>query len=423
MPRASACAPCRSSTSPAGTSPRRLARPLDRRRCSAAATGRCPRPRSSATRRARWAPRRPAPRPRELYAAGWRRFKAPTGGAAERSAARLRAARAAAPDAWLGHGRGLGLRRRRRRRRRSSNSIPDVGLGWFEDVFPPGDAGMLRALRDRIDVPIAQGDEQGGSYYPEALIARRRRRRRPGRPHVHGRHHRAVGGSSTRSLEAGLAFAPHMFPHVHSQVLAALGLRRRPDRVGHPVHRRPPHGRPAAAAGDHRRRPDGAAPRGPGLRPPGGRRLGPQPAPRRPGRDPRRPLRPSRRRDVPGAQRGWWLEDAVPGADLAPSRTAGRSTTREHVWLAWVTDNVSDVHGNADRALAGRLGPAARPRGADRGDRHRPRRARAADARDVDTRLASPAGDRDPPGPPGRGRRYPARRVHDRRSGRLRRTR
>ena len=38
----------------------------------------------------------------ELYAAGWRRFKAPTGGSAERSAARLRAARAAAPDAWLG---------------------------------------------------------------------------------------------------------------------------------------------------------------------------------------------------------------------------------------------------------------------------------------------------------------------------------
>ena len=38
----------------------------------------------------------------ELYAAGWRRFKAPIGGSAERSAARLRAARAAAPDAWLG---------------------------------------------------------------------------------------------------------------------------------------------------------------------------------------------------------------------------------------------------------------------------------------------------------------------------------
>ena len=34
----------------------------------------------------------------------------------------------------------------------------------------PGDAGKLRQLRERTDVPIAQGDEQGGSYYPEALI-------------------------------------------------------------------------------------------------------------------------------------------------------------------------------------------------------------------------------------------------------------
>ena len=49
-------------------------------------------------------------------------------------------------------------------------AIPDVGLGWFEDVFPPGDAGRLARLRRRIDIPIAQGDEQGGSYYPEALI-------------------------------------------------------------------------------------------------------------------------------------------------------------------------------------------------------------------------------------------------------------
>ena len=70
-------------------------------------------------------------------------------------------------------------------------SIPDVGLGWFEDVFPPGDAGILRRLcATGSDVPIAQGDEQGGSYYPEALIAAERRRRHPRRLHLHGRHHR-----------------------------------------------------------------------------------------------------------------------------------------------------------------------------------------------------------------------------------------
>lgn len=57
----------------------------------------------------------------------------------------------------------------------------------------------------------------------------------------------------------------------------------------------------------------------------------------------------SSRGSEPGAQRGWFLEDAVPGATL---RHPGGRTLDEadHVWLAWVTDNVSDVHGNADAA-------------------------------------------------------------------------
>ncbi|CAN5505095.1 MaoC family dehydratase [soil metagenome] len=50
-----------------------------------------------------------------------------------------------------------------------------------------------------------------------------------------------------------------------------------------------------------------------------------------------------------GPQRGWWLEDAVPGAVLRHpgGRTVGPAA---HVWLAWVTHNVSPVHGNADAA-------------------------------------------------------------------------
>lgn len=54
-------------------------------------------------------------------------------------------------------------------------------------------------------------------------------------------------------------------------------------------------------------------------------------------------------------QRGWWLEDAVPGVTL---RHAGGRTVdeAEHVWLAWITDNVSDVHGNADGASRGAFG-------------------------------------------------------------------
>ena len=46
---------------------------------------------------------------------------------------------------------------------------------------------------------------------------------------------------------------------------------------------------------------------------------------------------------------GWFLEDAVPGATLLHPH--GRTIDEaEHVWLAWVTNNVSDVHGNADAA-------------------------------------------------------------------------
>lgn len=46
---------------------------------------------------------------------------------------------------------------------------------------------------------------------------------------------------------------------------------------------------------------------------------------------------------------GWYLEDALPGTVLAHEH--GRTIDEaEHVWLAWITNNVSDVHGNADAA-------------------------------------------------------------------------
>jgi L-alanine-DL-glutamate epimerase-like enolase superfamily enzyme len=168
----------------------------------------------------------------QLYAAGWRRFKAPIGGSAERSAARLRAARSAAPDAWLGMD-AAWVYEDVETAVSFIESIPDVGLAWFEDVFPPGDAGILRRLRDRIDVPIAMGDEQGGSYFPEALIA-------AGAVDVVRVDLTCMGGLSRgrrvidQALEAGLEFAPHMFPHVHSQVLSALGHADRPIEWGIP---------------------------------------------------------------------------------------------------------------------------------------------------------------------------------------------
>ncbi len=168
----------------------------------------------------------------ELYAAGWRRFKAPIGGAAERSAARLRSARAAAPDAWLGMD-AAWVYEDVETAASFIESIPDVRLGWFEDIFPPGDAAILRQLRDRIDVPIAMGDEQGGSYFPEALIQARA-------VDVVRVDLTCMGGLTRgrrvidQALAAGLDFAPHMFPHVHSQVLGALGYADRPIEWGIP---------------------------------------------------------------------------------------------------------------------------------------------------------------------------------------------
>jgi acyl dehydratase len=67
------------------------------------------------------------------------------------------------------------------------------------------------------------------------------------------------------------------------------------------------------------------------------------------------PASPRPPRTVPGGQSGWWLEDAVQGRTIehAHGRTVDAA---EHVWLAWVTDNVSDVHGDAHRAAAGEFG-------------------------------------------------------------------
>ncbi len=56
-----------------------------------------------------------------------------------------------------------------------------------------------------------------------------------------------------------------------------------------------------------------------------------------------------------GRQRGWWLEDAIPGSFIQHpgGRTIGAD---EHPRLAWLTDNASDVHGDAHRAAVGPWG-------------------------------------------------------------------
>lgn len=157
----------------------------------------------------------------ELYAAGWRRFKAPVAASDQVTADRLRAARRAAPDAWIGVD-GAWIYEDLDSAVAFADSVKDLGLGCFEDVFPPGNARLVRGLRERTDIPIAMGDEQGGSYYPEALIAL-------DAVDIVRIDLTCMGGITggrqvvQQCVDAGVAFSPHMFPHVHSQVFSGWG--------------------------------------------------------------------------------------------------------------------------------------------------------------------------------------------------------
>ena len=169
---------------------------------------------------------------KDLSLSGWKRFKAPVGATPEISAARLRSARRAAPNAWIGCD-AAWIYDDVDSAAAFVNSIDDVKLGWFEDVFPPGDAGLVRELRERTPVPIAMGDEQGGIYYPEALILAKA-------VDVVRIDLTCMGGITggrliiDRCLKAGVDFAPHMFAHVHSQVFSALGFPNVPIEWGVP---------------------------------------------------------------------------------------------------------------------------------------------------------------------------------------------
>jgi L-alanine-DL-glutamate epimerase-like enolase superfamily enzyme len=157
-----------------------------------------------------------------LLEAGWRRFKQPIAATPDETRARLRAARSAiGPDCWLGMDCNW-VFKNAQDAIQFAESIEDLGLGWMEDVVPPGNARLVAEVRRGSPVPIAMGDEQGGSYHPESILA-----------------HDAVDveridvstyGGITRLRETiaqiderGIPFAPHMFPHTHSQVFSALG--------------------------------------------------------------------------------------------------------------------------------------------------------------------------------------------------------
>lgn len=157
-----------------------------------------------------------------LRAAGWRRFKIPIALPLDYARDRLIAAReAAGEDAWLGMD-AAWLFRSVDEAAAFLESVRDARLAWFEDVFPPGDSRIVARLRQRCNTTIAMGDEQGGSYYPEALLLRTA-------VDVVRIDLTCMGGiSRSHALieacqEAGVAFAPHMFAHVHSQVFSGIG--------------------------------------------------------------------------------------------------------------------------------------------------------------------------------------------------------
>jgi L-alanine-DL-glutamate epimerase-like enolase superfamily enzyme len=156
-----------------------------------------------------------------LWEAGWRRFKLPIAPNPDASIARLRAAREAFPDAWLGIDNNF-YSKTAADAIAFGRRLDGLSIGWFEDVVPPGDAAMVAEIRRGIATPVAMGDEQGGSYHPQALLAfdavdvlRVDATTNGGITRLRG-----IVESATR---AGTAVAPHMFPHVHSQVLGALG--------------------------------------------------------------------------------------------------------------------------------------------------------------------------------------------------------
>jgi L-alanine-DL-glutamate epimerase-like enolase superfamily enzyme len=155
---------------------------------------------------------------------GWRRFKIPICLPLDQARARVLAARAAAgADAWLGMD-AAWVFTTSAEAADFLDTLADAALDWFEDVVPPGDAALVAGVRARAGgVPIAMGDEQGGSYFPEALL-------RAEAVDAVRVDLTCMGGISggRRVLDAcasvGVRCWPHMFAHVHSQVLAGWGI-------------------------------------------------------------------------------------------------------------------------------------------------------------------------------------------------------
>ena len=169
---------------------------------------------------------------RELRAAGWRRFKQAVAETEERTIARLTAAIEAAPDCWHGLDANY-IYRTADDALAFIRKLEGLPVGWFEDVVPPGDAPLVAAIRAASSIAIAMGDDQGGAYHPQALIA-------ANALDVVRVDVSANGGLSrlppllARAAEAGVPCAPHMYAHLHAPILSALGHNDMPIEWGVP---------------------------------------------------------------------------------------------------------------------------------------------------------------------------------------------
>lgn len=167
-----------------------------------------------------------------LWEQGWRRFKLPIAPSPDELIARLRAAREAFPEAWLGIDNNF-YSKTAADAIAFGQRLDGLDVGWFEDIVPPGDAAMVAEIRAAIGTPVAMGDEQGGSYHPQALLAFDAVDILRVDATTNGGITR-LRGIVAAATERGLAVAPHMFPHVHSQVLGALGRTDAPIEWGIP---------------------------------------------------------------------------------------------------------------------------------------------------------------------------------------------
>jgi len=155
-----------------------------------------------------------------LLSDGWRRFKLPVAPTWETTLERLHAVRRFGSELWLGLDANW-IFKRVEDAIEHIRTLEPLGLGWVEDIMPPGHASEIAKVRRGVGVPVAMGDEQGGAYHPEALLLA------DAVDVVRVDASTNGGVTGLRRVLDELAdrrFASHMFPHVHSRLFSALGF-------------------------------------------------------------------------------------------------------------------------------------------------------------------------------------------------------